>query len=161
MQGANFQYNLFAKLKHKDTNLVELEDVTEICRHEIGGYGQDFFKHKNILFILSNHARGRTFRIWLYEKEDVTDYLSDERLEVYGIVQGHPGWDEIYGWKHEGKWKVYINWYINSLQLFLEDIEKENSIVSVQQKEEETKALEEKIKKFNEVFEFPYVGFSM
>lgn len=26
-------------------------------------------------------------------------------VEVYGVVSGHPGWTEVYGWLHHGPWQ--------------------------------------------------------
>jgi hypothetical protein len=43
------------------------------------------------------HARGKYFHIYIGRKEN--------EVEVYGILGGHPGWTEWYGWIHEGPWQ--------------------------------------------------------
>lgn len=71
---------------------------------ETGQYGR--------LYIVSSyHARGKTFRIFvLPEGEDAIPNgpnapLNKDKVEVYGVVDGNPGWSETYGWKHFGKWQ--------------------------------------------------------
>ena len=44
------------------------------------------------------HARGKYFHIYIGEKEN--------EVEVYGILGGHPGWTEWYGWLHTGAWQA-------------------------------------------------------
>ena len=55
------------------------------------------------------HARGKTFHMWALH-DDSPIVVSHPRslkdaVEVYGITGGHPGWTEIYGWLHHGKWE--------------------------------------------------------
>jgi hypothetical protein len=74
------------------------------------------------LYLLpGNHARGPTFKIFvLPDGKEVTKNgqynppLNSNCVEVYGIISGQPGWTEVYGWKHTGKWvddfnKIYAN----------------------------------------------------
>lgn len=64
------------------------------------------------LYIVSgHHARGKTFRIYvLPEGEDGVPNgcgnpcLNKNKVEVYGVISGQPGWTETYGWLHKGKW---------------------------------------------------------
>jgi len=52
-----------------------------------------------------SHARGRTFHIWVLPSKEKIDGRPHEGVEVYGVVSGHPGWTEMYGWLHRGKWE--------------------------------------------------------
>ena len=69
-------------------------------------------QHGRLYMVSSQHARGRTFRIYvLPEGEEAiangrhNPPLNENAVEVYGICGGHPGWTEWYGWKHEGPWQ--------------------------------------------------------
>lgn len=74
-------------------------------KFETGQYGK--------LYIVSgSHARGRTFHIYILPKGEAAipngpnnPPLNKDAVEVYGIIGGQPGWTEIYGWLHEGKWQ--------------------------------------------------------
>ena len=65
------------------------------------------------LYIVSGeHARGKTFRIFVLPANEAAQQngpgnapLNPEAIEVYGVISGNPGWSEVYGWIHEGKWK--------------------------------------------------------
>ena len=62
------------------------------------------------LYIVSGkHARGKTFEIYVLPREvgneDQNPHRSKDAVLVYGVISGNPGWDEVYGWIHEGKWK--------------------------------------------------------
>lgn len=46
----------------------------------------------------NQHARRSTFYIYV-----VADGKS---VPVYGVVSGTPGWDETYGWLHQGPWQA-------------------------------------------------------
>lgn len=64
------------------------------------------------LYIVSgSHARGKTFHIFVLPKGETgipngtnNAPLNKDAVEVYGIINGQPGWTENYGWIHEGKW---------------------------------------------------------
>ena len=67
---------------------------------QTGQYGK-------LYLVCGNHARGRTFHIYVMPSE--TKHIGmpctcKEAVEVYGIVSGQPGWTETYGWLHRGKW---------------------------------------------------------
>ena len=65
------------------------------------------------LYIVSGrHARGKTMHIYLLEQGQVlnsknqhgpnnTNTDVSEHQKVYGVVSGHPGWTEQYGWLNE------------------------------------------------------------
>lgn len=63
---------------------------------ELFGCGE--FASGKLLIHSGEHARGRYFHIYV---------LGDDgsKTEVYGILGGHPGWTEYYGWLHKGKWQ--------------------------------------------------------
>jgi len=64
------------------------------------------------LYIVSgSHARGVTFRIQILPEGETAEpngegnsCLNDNAIEVYGVVAGHRGWTERYGWLEKGKW---------------------------------------------------------
>lgn len=65
------------------------------------------------LYLVSgSHARGLTFHIYvLPEGAEAKGNgpnnppLNSDAVEVYGIVDGQPGWTESYGWLHSGRWQ--------------------------------------------------------
>jgi len=85
-----------------------------------------------LYFISGSHPRGKTFQIFvLPENEKAIEVgfdnppLNENKVEVYGIVSGQPGWSEVYDWLHYGPW--------------VDDFEK-----LVEMKREERKLAEEK-----------------
>jgi hypothetical protein len=69
-------------------------------------------QHGRLYLVSSSHARGKTFRIFvLPEGEEAKPNgphnapLNRDAVEVFGIVGGQPGWTEIYGWLHAGRWQ--------------------------------------------------------
>lgn len=69
-------------------------------------------QHGRLYIVSGYHARGKTFRIFvLPEGEKAIPNgphnapLNKDAVEVYGIIGGHPGWTESYGWLHKGKWQ--------------------------------------------------------
>jgi hypothetical protein len=64
------------------------------------------------LYIVSGeHARGKTFHIFVLPagESGVSNGpnnapLNQNAVEVYGVTGGQRGWNETYGWLHEGKW---------------------------------------------------------
>ncbi len=72
---------------------------------ETGQYGR-------LYLVSGSHARGRTFHIFVLPagveaipNGTSSPPLNKDAVEVYGITEGHPGWTEIYGWLHDGKWQ--------------------------------------------------------
>jgi len=58
------------------------------------------------------HARGRTFHIQVLPEGEkaITNgsmnmCTNENAVEVFGVICGNPGWSEVYGWLHEGKWQ--------------------------------------------------------
>lgn len=108
MQGADKWYNLI-----KQADLYGLGDISKV---RLPGYGEGYL-HKNMMFVLGEHARGKTFRIWIYKNQNVEKPLEEHRLEVYGITNGQLGWSETYGWVIGGSWKNYIENYFEKISL--------------------------------------------
>ena len=103
-----------------------------------------FFKNEEKigkLFIKkTRHTVGNTLQIFVLPFEDA-DYTHPDAVEVYGIIAGNKGWDEVYGWIHQGPWvSVFEDIVEQRKQKFLEDLELEK-----QKKEKES--LEAKIRK--------------
>lgn len=64
-------------------------------------------QHGRLYFVSGSHARGKTFRIYVLPSEEpihLMPWSCKDAVEVYGIVSGHPGWTEVYGWLHKGPW---------------------------------------------------------
>ncbi len=60
-----------------------------------------------LYFQTSSHARGKTFHIFMIpdgEKVLGSIYSHKNKVEVYGVISGNPGWTESYGWLHGGPW---------------------------------------------------------
>ena len=69
-------------------------------------------QYKRLYIVSGSHARGRTFHIFVLPKDEKAissgpnnPPLNKNAIEVYGVIGGHPGWTEGYGWLHDGKWQ--------------------------------------------------------
>ena len=65
-------------------------------------------QHGRLLIISGKHARGSYFHIWVMPEGGTPTHYGnapDGSVEVYGILGGHPGWTEYYGWLHSGQWQ--------------------------------------------------------
>ena len=113
------------------------------------------FFAKHVVFDFDEHARGRTLDIYLVEDEDALrekGLLDCNKVKVYGMVSGQPGWTDKYGWIIEGNWCEYINGILNkSIELYnqnqLNDERKKQ-----QEKIDERKTLEARAKEFSKFF---------
>jgi hypothetical protein len=143
VQGADEFYDLIDK--------ADRLKVGELKRINCYGYGYGF-KYKNIVFILSTHARGKCFKIWIYENENIQDTLRDSHLEVYGVTGGNPGWTETYGWLHEGSWIKYIDNYFKHLETLIYNEEHKAEIEADIRKQNQMNNLQNKVNKFNNIF---------
>lgn len=82
-----------------------MQGATEYARlFRTGQYGK-------LYLVSSSHARGSTFRIQILPEGKKAEpngdnnlCLNDDAVVVYGIVGGHPGWTERYGWLETGRW---------------------------------------------------------
>jgi hypothetical protein len=67
-------------------------------------------QYGRLYLVSSSHARGKTFHIFVLPAgENATPNgenapLNKDAVEVYGIINGQPGWTENYGWLHKGRW---------------------------------------------------------
>ena len=76
-----------------------------------------------LFFVVGSHARGGTFRVYILpEGEEAKQNgssnppLNSGCVEVYGVVNGQPGWTESYGWLHKGAWQVDFEDYVKTLK---------------------------------------------
>lgn len=81
-------------------------------------------QHGQLYIVSGRHARGRTFHIFvLPEGEEAKGNgpnnppLNADAVEVYGVIDGNPGWTESYGWKKQGPWCADFNYLFESKRL--------------------------------------------
>jgi len=72
----------------------------------------------------SSHARGDTFHLYILPEGEKAipngrsnAPLNKDRVEVYGIISGQPGWTEKYGWLHKGKWVEDFEAIVTSVEI--------------------------------------------
>lgn len=147
MQGADEFYKLVYYVGNIKNNICNLKAIPKIAGHSDYAY-----QYENIVFLLMEHARGKTFKIWIYETSDIQHYIKDEHLEVYGITGGDPGWTESYGWVKKGAWIDYIEKYFNSLREYKCDCEYKNRVEEQDAAAREQELENRKIEKFNVLF---------
>lgn len=141
MQGADEYYDLLDKA----------DNYHLIKRINCYGYGYGF-QHENIVFIISTHARGKCFCIWIYENSEIQDTLKDSHLEVYGITGGQSGWTETYGWTCEGSFVNYITNYLDSLEKQVYEYEHADEIAADKAQKEREERFNKKVAKFDQIF---------
>lgn len=73
-------------------------------------------QYGKLYLVSGDHARGKTFRIFILPDgvEAIPNGycnapLNNDTVEVYGVISGHPGWTECYGWLHDGPWQNDFN----------------------------------------------------
>lgn len=96
---------------------------------ETGQYGR-------LYFVSGRHARGKTFHVYLLPSDaqiEGNPWGRKDVVEVYGVVGGHPGWTEHYGWLHKGAWQ----------QDFYSLVEEREAEIAAQKKEMESLAASE------------------
>ena len=148
MEGARELYNLFYYVGNIKDNTCNLKQIARVS-----GYSEYAYQFENIVFLLHEHARGKTFSIWIYEEPEITDYINEEHLEVYGITGGNAGWTETYGWTKTGIWIDYIEKYFNSLREFKKHNLNKKLGQNAKLKDQEKEYEKQKIGKFNMLFE--------
>lgn len=64
-------------------------------------------RHGRLWIISGEHARGKTFHIYVLPRLNVSpeSLRHTDGVEVYGVTGGNPGWTEHYGWLHQGRWQ--------------------------------------------------------
>jgi hypothetical protein len=145
MKGAREYCNLIQKAYHSKIGGLEVISTP--------GYGTGY-KHKNLVFVLSEHARGKTFKIRVYQTVNIQDANRDDHLEVYGVIDGNPGWTESYGWLVEGPWKDYVYKYFDELREKLDGLDKKHKMQMERDKEKSDAERVAKIKQFDSDFRF-------
>ena len=67
-------------------------------------------QYGNLYFVSSEHARGKTFRIFVLPNNEKAipngdnSPLNKDCVEVFGAIGGQLGWTEYYGWIYRGFW---------------------------------------------------------
>jgi len=143
MQGADKYYNIIDK--------ADRYKVGELKRIPCPGYGYGF-QRDNIVFIISEHARGKTFTIWIYENSDIKNAVKQDHLEVYGVTGGQLGWTETYGWVEDGVWVSKIEGIFTYLEQAIYNKEHEAEIENNKYKDELNKRHSLKVQKYNKIF---------
>lgn len=96
-------------------------------------------QHGRLYLVRGEHARGKTFHIWVLPSADPLDgmpWSAKDAVEVFGITGGQPGWTETYGWLHRGKWEQDF--------AKLVEIRQSEIAIAVEQREKEKVDSEEK-----------------
>ncbi len=102
------------------------------------------------LYIVSGgHARGSTFHIYVLPKDEEAIRNgwnngpgNKNAVEVYGIIDGQPGWTESYGWLHAGNWQNDFRKLVERRRKEIEDAK--NSLEINKSKEEKQEATRQK-----------------
>jgi hypothetical protein len=144
MKGAREFYKIFSNAAYKKCLIDGIKDVSSSFRKEYGGYANEIYKWGNVHFLLSEHARGRTFKIWLIDGK--------EQIEVYGVVDGNPGWTESYGWIKKGTWVKPVLKLIRDLEKEMARHDEEQAEIKRGIEREENKKIGATIDKFNKKF---------
>ncbi len=151
MNGAREYYNIISQATR-----FKIDDLRKLNRDDAWYIGSEVYINGNVVYGLSDHARGKCFRIYLVENtSDLTDkeiVSKDNCFEVYGILGGQNGWTEYYGWKHKGKWVKPITNYLNKLK---EEIALRYKKADEEKRFKETekqKQTEFTVNKFNKIF---------
>jgi len=108
------------------------------------------YRHGNFIFTLGQHARGKTFCIDVYDPSK--PFNGDNRLNVYGMVDGDRGWTESYGWLIDGPWKDEFELYIESLKAEAARREDERERIKAERLLELGREREIQIAKMKELF---------
>lgn len=97
------------------------------------------------LYITSgSHARGNTFRISILPEGEKAisngegnNCLNNDAVEVYGVISGHPGWTESYGWIHKGKWQEDFTRLLEIARAKERDNEEKATLAKIKYSQEE------------------------
>jgi hypothetical protein len=102
-------------------------------------------QYGNLFITTGSHARGYTFHIQIIPdgEKAVTNYgnmaTNENAVEVYGIISGHPGWTETYGWKHKGPWQADFEKLVVSMRMAKEEQNRMNTATTKEIEEERQK----------------------
>lgn len=77
--------------------------------------------------VSGRHARGYTFHVYVLPEGaeaksngPCNPPIGVDYVEVYGVVDGQPGWTESYGWLKDGPWVDDFNKLAESMRLSIE-----------------------------------------
>jgi hypothetical protein len=117
------------------------------------GYGSAIIRD-NIIIVSGSHARGRTAHIFLVDCDDYIGNIINcpNKLEIYGIVSGQPGWDEVYGWLHSGSWVKIIEKLVDDILIEIQQKEMEIYNENEDYKNKMQETLNKKLNKFENMF---------
>ncbi|MEJ2899658.1 hypothetical protein [Acinetobacter sp. NS-4] len=98
--------------------------------HEYAGLFKSA-QYGNLYLLSPHHARGQTFQIFVVP-EGFQIKLGGINaphgcIEVYGILGGHPGWTEFYGWIHKGPWQQDFYKLVAERRAEIEKLEQEKA----------------------------------
>ncbi len=144
MNGARKYHSIFHKAGNKKLFIDSLEDVSREFINKYGGYAHKIYKWGIVHFLLDHHARGDTFKIWLID--------GSEKIEVYGIVSGQPGWTESYGWTKKGTWVKPILQFIMKLEKEIAKYDEQQAEIGRDIEREKNKEIGAVVNKFNDIF---------
>ena len=151
MNGAREYYKIISV-----ANRLKIGYLRRLNRDDAWGMGSECYINGNIIYALSDHARGKCFRIFLVENtHGLTDKElvdSSNRFEIYGVLGGQNGWTEYYGWKHKGNWVELITDYLNSLKSKIDSHHKKAEEDKRSKDAEAKKQIESTVNKFNKIF---------
>jgi hypothetical protein len=108
----------------------------------------------NIIIVSGSHARGKTAHIFLVDNDDYIGTIINcpNKTEVYGVIGGQPGWDEVYGWIHLGSWVAVIEKLVDDILLEIEQKEFDSLKMNQEYKKRMQDTLNEKLSKFEDMF---------
>jgi len=117
------------------------------------GHGSVIIRN-NIIIVSGSHARGKTVHIYLVDYNDYIGTIINcpHKIEVYGVISGQPGWDEVYGWIHLGSWVAVIEKLVDDILLEIEQKESDNLKTNQEYKKRMQDTLNEKLSKFENTF---------
>lgn len=95
--------------------------------------------------VSGRHARGRTRYIWI-------ESITGQRIQVYGIVGGQNGWDEKYGWLHQGAWVPVIEAKLDEILTEIERLNDDIIHSKADQKRRERILLESGLAELDQYF---------
>lgn len=98
--------------------------------HEYAGLFKSA-QYGNLYLLSHHHARGQTFQIFVVPEgvqvEPGRINAPHGCIEVYGILGGHPGWTEFYGWIHKGPWQQDFYKLVAERRAEIEKLEQEKA----------------------------------
>ena len=148
MKGAREYYDLIQQGYRMDVGKLRKLKL----EYQWNGGDSEAFIHDHFVFVTSTHARGKCFKIYLIDKYETDQDIKNNAFEVYGVVAGHPGWTEEYGWIKKGKWVKSALSYLRGLEKEINKIKEAEELQIKNKQKEKNKLIEEKVNTFNAMF---------